>query len=366
MPARRGQDTVAVGRLPRRVQPHAQVEQPVCAGGTAFERDGRRAPHHLPQRGRPRAFPRHGPQLGGRDPGAVHQLLHLWRQQGDASGAVQRRRRGDVDPLGGWRVRGLCHVDGHKPNLVGQDPSPVGQVQGPPLPQPVGVSCARCAARRFFQLVQGLERVVLGRRGADVAVGLVRADEGVCVAPGAGRERENHARPCARVVRAVGRRGRGQVRGVAHHLPARGGAHALAAGALGRNGAAQVHGARAVFPPRGARGRLGQHVRRLDAAFASNCAQPDHYVWNVGACGAHVVVRERREKRKDVMIETKRGRGDEIEMESPSVCLVFLYIMDGDRAASGWCMVFVFSMHCSPEPVVYSREIVHPNAPRFS
>ena len=67
------------------------------------------------------------------------------------------------------------------------------------------------------------------------------------------------------------------------------------------------------------------------------------------------------------MIETKRGRGDEIEMESPSVCLVFLYIMDGDRAASvGWCMVFVFCVHCSPEPVVYSREIVHPNAPRFS
>ena len=28
-------------------------------------------------------------------------------------------------------------------------------------------------------------------------------------------------------------------------------------------------------------------------------------------------------------------------MEIPSVCLVFLYIMDGDRAASvGWCMVF--------------------------
>ena len=54
-------------------------------------------------------------------------------------------------------------------------------------------------------------------------------------------------------------------------------------------------------------------------------------------------------------------------MESPSVCLVFLYIMDGDRAASvGWCMVFVFCVHCSPEPVVYSREIVHPNAPRFS
>ena len=64
-------------------------------------------------------------------------------------------------------------------------------------------------------------------------------------------------------------------------------------------------------------------------------------------------MRERREKRKDVMIETKRGRGDEIEMESPSVCLVFLYIMDGDRAASvAWCMVFVFCVHCSPEPVV--------------